>query len=33
MDELQILQDEKRQEIGFDDNLYYYGEELKPDEE
>ncbi|MCR5770502.1 MAG: hypothetical protein K6G87_04615 [Butyrivibrio sp.] len=33
MDELQILQDEKRQEIGFDDKLYYYGEELKPDEE
>lgn len=33
MDELQILQDEKRQEIGFDDKLYYYGDELKPDEE
>ncbi len=33
IEEIEKLQDEKHQEIGFDDKLYYYGEELKPDEE
>ncbi len=33
IEEIEKLLDEKRQEIGFDDKLYYYGDELKPDEE